>query len=195
VRKGHPKFEHSHTEFRDKALYLNGRYELAKEPGGYHALCKTPRLDYKSYTVALRFKAEEFGPGKGNLITGGTATRWFGLERSLDGKLVVTLNNHRFKKELDGPALEAGKWTVVACSVDIPGRKVIASLNGEILAEFELPEGFEPTVAGGRFRDSDKVWTFSDHSNGNTLHGLVDELMIYGRAMSAAELKKIPLRP
>src|SRR5262249_53539899 len=48
--------------------------------------------------------------------------------------------------EVEGAALEAGKWTVVACSVDVPGRKVIVFLNGKQVADVDLPKDFELDV-------------------------------------------------
>jgi Concanavalin A-like lectin/glucanases superfamily len=193
--KGEAEFELKNTEFKDNALSLNGVYEHNGRADGYRAVCKTPKLDYEKFTAALRFKAEEFGEGKSNLLTGGTLYRWFGLERSRGGNLVVTLNNRDFHKEVDGAALEKGKWVVVACSVDVPARKAVAAVNGKKVAVIDLPKDFKVAVAESKEKDADKVWSFTNYSNGNVFHGLVDELLIYGRALTAEELEKIPLRP
>ena len=69
--KGEAEFELKNTEFKDNALYLNGLYDKSTKLDGYFAVCKTPKLDYEKYSIALRFKAEEVGDGKGNLFTGG----------------------------------------------------------------------------------------------------------------------------
>lgn len=61
---GKVRFELFNVEFRDKALYLNGKYEFNAAENGYRAVCETPGLDYTNFTVAIRFKAEEFGPDK-----------------------------------------------------------------------------------------------------------------------------------
>jgi Concanavalin A-like lectin/glucanases superfamily len=206
---GEAAFDLQRTEFRENALYLNGLYEHFQPPGpnttlrGFRAICRTPAFSYESFAVAFRFKAEDFAqrksesfmPGKYNLLTGGTAYRWFGLELSAAGNLVVTLNNHSYKHEVEGATLEKGKWTVVACSVDVPKRKLIVFLNGKKVAAKELPERFEIDVAKSPEKDKDKGWTFTDYGNGNVFHGLVDELLIYGRSLSEEELEKIPLRP
>lgn len=210
-----PDFELRNTEFKDNALYLNGRYEFAVEKDGYRAICKTSGLDIERFAVALRFKSEEFDVvGKSNLFTGGVDIyRWFGLERSQRGNLVVMLNNGLFRKEVKGAALEKGKWTVVACSVDIPARKMIAAVNGKKVGVINIPKDFkiidvpknlqgidlpqeiEVAVANLKKKDTEKEWSFTNYGHGGCFHGLVDELLIYGRALSAEELEKIPLRP
>lgn len=189
-----PEFELKNTAFRDNALYLNGIYELGKSKDGYRAACKTSKLDYNTFTVALRFKAEEFGADKRTLLMAGPSHRWFGLERSAAGKLTVNLNNgHQF--EINDAALEAGKWTVVACGVDLPNRKVVVYLNGKLVATNELPKDFQLGVIDSKAKDNEKAWTFANYGSGSTFHGLVDELIIYGKMLSAEEFAKIPLRP
>lgn len=193
--KGGAEFDLTNTEFKEKALYLNGQYDRGNAAGGYRVVCKAPNLDYDTYSVALRVKAEEFGDRKSNLFTGGTSYRWFGLERSAAGNLVVTLNNGRFRKEVEGAALKAGEWVVVACAVDVPGRAVTVAVNGKKVAVVDLPKDFAVEVAKSKARDADKVWSFTNYSNGNVFHGLVDELLIYGQALTADELAKVPLKP
>jgi len=193
--KGEAKFYRQNTEFKDNALYLNGRYELDGQPGGFRALCRTPAIDYETFTVVLRLKAEDFSLSKSNLLTGGTSCRWFCLKRSEAGNLVVTLNNHVFSHEIKGATLEEGKWVVVACAVDVPHRKVLACLNGKIAAKIDLPREFDLEVVKSKWKDSDKVWSFADHSNACVFHGLVDEFLIYDRVLRPEELEKIALRP
>jgi hypothetical protein len=195
--KGEATFELINTEFQQNALYLNGIYESSGAPGGYRAVCRTPALNYETFTVAVRFKAEDFTPNKCNLLTGGTAYRWFGVERSPAGNLLVMFNNGDYKREIKGAPLEIGKWTVIACSVDVPRRRVVTCFNGRRVAEIDLPKDFELQVVKGQSgkEDYDKVWSFTNYSNGKVFHGIVDELLIYDRALSEDELDRLPLRP
>lgn len=226
AQKVNADFELQNTEFKDDAVYLNGLYDLSVEKGGYRAVCKTSGLEIERFTVAMRFKSEPHRLFHGeknildttNLFTGGVSSyRWFGLERTHNGNLVVWLNNGMYRKEIKGAFLEHEKWTVVACSVDIPARKVIAGVKGKKVTVIDLPKDFEflyfPTEIQGveipkevldRFatwkremmnKDTEKAWSFSNYSNGGVFHGLVDELIIYGRALNADELEKIPLWP
>jgi hypothetical protein len=220
-----PDFELQNTEFKDNALFLNGIYELSAEQPGYRAICKTSGLDIERFTVALRFKSEPFRLTSGeikpfptNLFTGGVDKyRWFGLERSQRGNLEIMLNNSLFHKEIKGAVLNHKKWNVVACSVDIPARKVITAVNGKPSGVIELPNDFKyfdlPNEVGGvelpkeiyatrdrlkiqlMNKDTEKEWSFANYSNGSCFHGLVDELLIFGRALTAEELERIPLRP
>jgi hypothetical protein len=195
ANKGNPEFELKNTEFKDDALYLNGIYEHNGKNDGYRAVCKTPQLDYNKFTVAIRFKAEEFGEHKSNLFTGGTSHRWFGMNRSAEGNLTITLNNQEFSHEIKDAGLEQGKWTVVACGVDLAARKVMVYLNGKQVATIDLPADFKLRVIESDAKDRDKVWSFTNYSNGTVFHGLVDELIIYGKMLSAEEFAKIPLHP
>lgn len=193
--KGEADFELKNTEYQDNALYLNGIYENDKRMGGYRAVCKTPKLDYKKFTVALRIKAEQIEWYQNNLFTGGTDYRWFGLTRSTQGKLAVSLNNGEFRKYVEGTNVEQGKWAVVACSVNIPERKVIVAVNGKKFEAIDLAKDFELTVASSEKKETDKVWSFTNYSNATVFLGQVDELLIYGQALSAEELEIIPLKP
>jgi hypothetical protein len=196
--KGNADFVLTNTDFKDNALYLNGEYQNPLKLG-YYAVCATPKLDYARFTVALRFKAEEFSDDKTNLktnlLTGGTAYRWFGLNRSEAGNLTVTLNNQDYAREIKDASIEEGKWTVVACGVDIPSRKIVVYLNGRKIGDVDLPKNFKLRVVDSDSKDADKQWSFTNYSNGNVFHGLVDELMIFAGMLSDKEFANIPLRP
>src|SRR5262249_4573562 len=63
--KGEAEFELKNTEFKENALYLNGKYENVRLNGkantdGFRAICTTPKMNYESFAVALRFKGESF---------------------------------------------------------------------------------------------------------------------------------------
>jgi uncharacterized protein YkwD len=182
------------TEFRDDALYLNGIYEFGPDAEkGYHALCRTPEFQYTAFTVTLRFQASSFtdDPATMGLIVGGRNHRWFALERSQAGHLTVTLNNRGFRHELTNTKLEAGKWTVVSCGVDLAARKAVVLLDGAQVGEFSLPSDFRLEVIGSMYEQSDKLWTFVNYSNTNLFHGLVDELVIHNRMLSPDEMRTV----
>ncbi len=192
-----PPFELTNTEFRSGALYLNGKYER-NETGtgdGYHAVVRCPALDYNQFTVALRFKADDFSQNHINLFTGGTSYRWFGMNRSEDGKLVITFNNQDYAHEVQAVPLTPGEWAVVVCGVDLPNRKVVVYFNGQKAATITLPAGFTLAVADSDAKEQDKRWTFTNFADGTTFHGLVDECIIYGKMLSDEEFARIPLKP
>jgi hypothetical protein len=192
--KKKPESELRNTQFKDNALYLNGLYDGGNKDG-FRAVCRTPKLDYTQFTVALRFKPEACGQRKDNLVTGGTSYRWFGMSRSPTGNLTITLNNQDFSHEIKGAAIDPGKWTVVACGIDLGKRKIAVYLNGKRAADIDLPAEFKLRIIDANVKEQDKVWTFTSYSNGNVFHGLVDELIIYGEMLSPREFAAIPLSP
>jgi hypothetical protein len=192
--KENPEFELKNTQFKDNALFLNGHYEFGSLEDGYRAVCETPKLDYTKFTVVFRFKPEKFDLDQTNLITGGTSSRWFGMNRSAAGNLTITLNNQDFSHEIKDAALEKGKWTTIACGVDVSNRKIVVYLNGKKIASIDLPKDFKLEEIDSDSNASDRYWSFTNYSNGDAFHGLVDELIIFGKMLSTEEFEKIPLR-
>ncbi|HVX11620.1 MAG TPA: redoxin family protein [Pirellulales bacterium] len=193
--QGGPPFELRNTEFIDNALYLTGIYE-GNSSDGYHAVGQTPGLDYSRFSVVVRFRPDSAGSGKTNILTGGTATRWFGMQRSAAGRLTITLNNQAFRHEVAKVVIAEGKWTGIACAVDLQQGNVLVYADGQQADEFTLPPDFKLAIIGNkRFEERDKVWTFSNYSNGNVFFGLVDELLVYGKPLSddqLAAMSKLP---
>ncbi len=197
--QGQAEFELQNTEFRENALYLNGVYQLGPDSKGYRAVCRTPSFRFTAFTAAVRFQAEEFTAAvrfdaltstKSSLLIGGTSYRWFGLQRSAAGNLEVMFNNGKLRHEIPGAPLEAGRWTVVLCGVDLAGRKVVVYVDGKKVDEFDLPADFTLEVIGSPEEATDKVWAFANYSNANCFHGLVDELVIYNRLLTPAEIEQ-----
>src|SRR5262245_38934468 len=48
--KTNPDFELAHTEFKDGALYLNGKYENGIDKDGYRAVCSMSKWNYATFT-------------------------------------------------------------------------------------------------------------------------------------------------
>jgi hypothetical protein len=193
--KGVAKFELKNTQFKDQALYLNGKYEwgAGSEANGYRAVCLTPTMNYETFTVVIKIKPEEFTRLKNNLITGGLSYRWFGLQTTEAGALTVTFNNQAFSEDIEKAVLEEGKWATVACGVNVPGRKVVVYFKGKRVAQINLPKDFELAVLKSKEKVRDKSWSFTNYSNGNVFHGLVKELLIYDRVLSPEEFEKVSL--
>jgi pilus assembly protein CpaB len=184
---GNAKFELKNTQFKDESLYLNVIKDGAYTDG-YRAVCVTPEINYETFTVVIRVKPEVFS----NLITGGISYRWFGMQMSHTGELVITLNNQSFSKVIDKVRLENGKWATVACAVNVPGRKIIVLLNGVKAEQIDLPNDFELEVVKAKV--DDKEWSFRNYSNANYFQGFVRELLVYDRVLSLYELEEISLQ-
>ena len=187
-------FQLKNTAFRDGALYLSGEYEHGTEGKGFHAVGATPALDYATFTVAMRFKAEAFASRKSTLLVGGTSYRWLVLGRSAEGRLTIGLNNRDFEREAPGTRIATDRWYVVACGFDLPKHRLVSYLDGRKVLDIALPRNFQLRAITDRV-EGDKVWTFTNYASGNVFHGVVDELIVYNRMLTSEEFKKIPLRP
>src|SRR5215213_796089 len=83
--------------FQQSALYLNGIYRppLKESSGkGFQAICKLEKITKDHFTVALRFKPDRGGEGR-NVLMGGRALRWFGIQVGTSGRLELVFNNGR----------------------------------------------------------------------------------------------------
>lgn len=195
--KGGPRFDTRNVTFKEGALHLDGLYGLGASDG-YLAACRTPKLDFGSFTVGVRFKPEDFGivpnvkkpATKTNLIVGGPLYRWFTLFRAPSGNLAIAFNNRTATQEFRGAPIEKGKWSAVACAVDVPKRKVVAYLNGKKVGDIALPKTFKLVVPEGTDGENDKVWNFTNYSTGETYHGLVDEFVVYDRPLPTKDLER-----
>jgi hypothetical protein len=178
------------TEFRDNALYINGRFGLGREgkEGGYTAVFHTPSLNYGKFTAAILFKAESFDARKTNILTAGEGYRWFGLSRSRAGRLEITLNNAKWSREIETAPLDEGKWTSVVCGADFVARRVVVYFNGTKAQEIRLPARFALEVTSSQEKENEKNWSFTNYGNGTVFHGLVDRLLISNHMLSPGEL-------
>ena len=161
-----------------------------------------PQLDYRAFTVSWRFR---FDPTdhewphattrrtwrRQNLITGGTSHRWLIISRGLSKKLNIAFNNDNVGIELPDVELPEGVWMRIACSFDLADRRrMLVMLDGRKVADIELPEGFSLKVFGSKAEVTDRLFTFTNYSSGQTFAGQIDDLTVYPRAMSEEELAR-----
>ncbi|HET6884503.1 MAG TPA: LamG-like jellyroll fold domain-containing protein [Pirellulales bacterium] len=175
--------------FRDGAMYLEGQ-PLSAGGEGDAVMLVSRRLDLSHFTVAVRFKADDFAD-RHNYIIGADWNGWFGLSRLSTGNLAFSLSGGDFYREVQAARLEPGRWTVVACGLDLNLGKAIVYLNGSLAGEFDIPRTLE------RHKDNPpnnpiQFWTFQRRAD--KFHGLVDELLIYDQLLTHDEFAKIPLR-
>jgi hypothetical protein len=182
---GQAAFEPKSPPCRENALYLDGKY-LRHNCG-----CRLPGdFDAAQFSVAVRFKAEAFpaadSPTRATLLTAKREQHLlFALKRSVAGNVVVLLPCGEY--EIEGSNVEVGKWNTITCSVDLPAHKLILYLNRALVGQIDLPDDLKlQEVRADKL--SNAIWTFVDDANKDAFHGLVDELIIYRRALSSAEL-------
>ena len=172
-------FEETNTQLRRNALYLDGDYSNSNStPDGIF----TPAMSPKSFTVCLRVKPEDLV--NDNIVCVDSRRRFFSL-RANGNQLEVTLSNQDFKKSV-GISIWKGRWSTLACSVDMHSRKILVSEGHGPVVEVEVPEGL-------RFQPKRCEWRFTNYSNGSVFHGLVDEFLVIDRALTAGELAALPI--
>ena len=194
---GKAKVTLKNTTFKEKALVVNGIYPFGeKDPEkASDVQIATPKMSYDAFTVAVRFKADEFSDKGNPVIVGGPGYRWFHVGANGAGNLSVRLNGGDQVFEAKDTKLAANKWVVVACSVSAKDKKVNVFVDGKKADEFALLNDFAFTVATTDAKDRDRVWTTINYSNSGTFKGMIDELIIYDTALTAEQLAKVPLKP
>jgi hypothetical protein len=156
-----------------------------------------PDLSYRAFTVAVDFKITEFVPFSGNILSGGPSYRWFGLEA--DGGILalrLSVKGGSFFVPFVNVRLQSNQWYQVAASVDLDSGQVGVFLNGIRVGELYVGAAAVFNVVGTSSEPWDKVFSFRNHGNASTLVGCADNLQIYSRAASDAEVaERIAPRP
>jgi hypothetical protein len=85
----------------------------------------------------------------------------------------------------------AGDWTHLTGVFDRPANKIRIYVNGALGAEATLPASFVPWHATGPLVVGREKW---NGQTGNPWRGLIDEVRVYSRVLSAAEIQGIVSR-
>ncbi|MBI9101607.1 MAG: thioredoxin family protein [Spirochaetales bacterium] len=168
----------------DGTVYSDGTYgtsEFVMAPADF---------SFEEFTVGLRFKVEEISSWRMNILAGGTSYRWFSI-RYTDDELEVTLNN---QDDIFGTSLkrvvDPGNWYSIVCSVNLNSGKVFFSFSDREPVVINLPAGFElAAITAGA--DYDKVFSFTNYSNGTKFQGYIDDLFVFNTALSVDEVFRI----
>jgi serine/threonine protein kinase len=184
-----PGAQIKNAEQKDGVLELSGDYEN-RNPPGYRAVFSTPDLNYNHFTAAIRLRPERVNDV---LLVGGTSYRWLSVRWTSTSNLTFHLNNQRFSEVIRGVRVLENKWLTLAVSCDLDARQAVVYLDGKKEATIQLPDDLKLDVVGTNSEQSDKVWAVTNYSNGNAFKGQVDELVIFGRVLSDAEIKALRL--
>lgn len=180
----------SNTEILDGTLFLNGLYANASG-NGFIARTPISRMSYSNFAIAVDFKPLDMeSPDKQVILMGGPGWRWIGFEPRRS-RLVLTFNNGREAHVFNEAELHVGEWHRLICSVNTREGVVRTYLNGLALEEVRLDDGFRFDVMGTSQDSNDKLFTFTNYSNGNAFHGYADNLMIFRRALTDQEMRSV----
>ena len=209
-----------HARGNPEALGFKGTLEFRMNPGYNNkcSFLRMPgeKLEYnavgnfnpKAGTISFWFKAQNWNPGgyghtkiskfkhllsvRIKTTTGKAAFTFYKYFRGADLSFLITpsLNKKNFICGFDGSILKKGKWYKVDCSwgkgkmaVYIDGKKLTSTSYGDSykkVADGKLQSGkilINPIFWGGKHENEDAKT-------------LIDDVKIYGRALSGAEIKR-----
>lgn len=176
------------------ALRVHGTSDLQiskyfQSDNGY-AGCRVPALNRSSFTMAVRLKRDEVSLKTHRaLLSAGLYTGWFSLQLSELKQVWVLLNGSKTYFRVDEPTFKSGSWVTLACSVDVPSKKVQLYWDGELVLDEDLPDDFKftPFQEKDQFQ-FDKSIGFTNYGLRDTFKGQVDELIIIDRALAPSEM-------
>lgn len=164
--------------------FTNGTLSLP--PEFFTASARITGFSYSSFTVAFDFKPLNFGYPHSTFLSGGPSYRWIGFENDSQGHLHLTLNNSNRRYAFTN-VLESNRWHTVVCAVDLPSQQIVTFLDGQQLPDIVLA-GFQFEVVGTALEEWDKVFSFWNDGDGSHFAGFADNLRVYRRALSPAEI-------
>lgn len=85
-----------------------------------------------------------------------------------------------------------GQWTTLALTVDLQTKAIVTYANGNQVDELLLPKDFVSNVMNDeKWKDHDKVLTFTDFSDGGTFHGLVAGLLTCDAILTGDQVRHL----
>jgi hypothetical protein len=179
----------TNTVITNNSLYLNGVY-FTRFGKPSKADFKPTVFDYRRFTVVVKLQPEN--SCEKTLFAGGTSCRWFVLRTDKRGRAELSFNNLELRHPVEGLAVTNGKWITLALVFDLQSRRAVVYADGRRADEVILPKEFDLAVINDtRWRESDKVLTFTDYSNGNTFEGLVAGIITFDTILSADQVRRL----
>ena len=161
----------------------------------YQSEAKTPLLNgfsYRSFTVAVDFYLREFQPFGNLILSGGPSYRWFTLETWND-VLVARFDTKNGEKLMgsENVRVTTNQWYQAVVSADLDTGLAQIYLNGVLVLERNIGRNAEFNVVGTASEPWDKVFSFRNYGDASTLVGCADNLQVYNRAATPAEVAGI----
>jgi hypothetical protein len=126
------------------------------------------------------------------LLAGGEACRWLVLSSDEGGEVELSLNNHEFCHPIQNLTVTNGQWTTLAMTVDLQAKTIVTYADGNRVDELLLPKDFVLDVMNDEtWKESDKVLTFTDYSDGGTIHGYIAELLTFDSILTGEQVGRL----
>jgi hypothetical protein len=190
--EGHPYIGSAsltNSVITNNCLYLNGIY-FTRLGNPSRAVFKPKVFDYRRFTVVVKLQPEN--SCEKTLFAGGTSCRWFVMRTDKKGQIELSFNNLEFRHPVESLAVTNGQWITLALCFDLESRRALVYADGRQADEVILPKDFDLAVINDTtWRESDKVLTFTDYSNGNTFKGLVAGILTFDTILSAEQVRQL----
>jgi len=145
-------------------------------------------FNYQQFSIVVKLRPENISYA--TLLVGGTGHRWLVVNTDKDGRVKLSFNNHQFRHAVDSLIITNGQWTTLALTFDLQARKTVVYANGKQAEAIVLPEAFVLDVMNDeKWRESDKVLTFTDGATGGTFRGLVAGLLTFNSVLSPNQVR------
>jgi hypothetical protein len=179
----------TNTVISNNSLHLNGIY-FTQFGNPSVAVFKPKVFDYRRFTVVVKLQPES--SCEKALFAGGTSCRWFVMRTDKQGRVELSFNNFQLRHPVESLAVTNGQWITLALCFDLQSRRAIIYADGRRADEVILPKDFDlAVISDATWRESDKVLTFTDYSNGNTFEGLVAGVLIFDAILSADQVLRL----
>jgi hypothetical protein len=162
------------------------------DDGGYVAVTDSPQLTPEEFTLMVWVSPREYKLGQVIVDKADWAddsfARGFGLclgDRDLPSDRVsFTMGNGGWTHVFSSQTIPLGQWTHIACSYD--GKKGRVFVNGEVDGVVTptntaiSPSRFDMRIGKSNFDSRDR-----------TFQGLIDDVLLFGRALSLDEIRSV----
>lgn len=164
-----------------KALVMPGSY-------GLKLLDDTSALG-ESYTISFWMKSNTVGSAVDPTLTAGTFSPEYWLNLTLDGKIWSKANGSYIDTNASG-AYTANKWQNVVLVVDgKTAGKTDGTVNGQLYVDGELVSSGD--IAKGIMTQSGAKLYFGVNAWDAYFSGAVDDILLFNKALTAAEIQGI----
>lgn len=183
-----PAMELDNVKFSRQALQLPG-----PDYANYIAEAFIPNLNYSNFTVAVDFAPCSVDSSHSTILSGGPGYRWLTVGVDPWGRLQLELNNGNYLYSFTNQ-ISSNRWHTLVCSVELAEQRIVVFLDRRQVDVVPL-FNFTFNSIGTDYEWSDKTFLFRDLGDATILCGYVDNLRIYDRALTAAEVQRVRVHP
>lgn len=181
----------SNMEMKNGSLVFDGKYV-------YHGVSRSwsdifvPELNFDNFTIAMSFMPKAW-PKRSN--------QFFIIGRNCGDPMAVQFRDGKIRFIFDTSRnivaeseISLNEWNWFVCSVDAVARKVGIVVNGIHEETHSLPANFSWSISSGGNDPALRGFHFGNPGAGTRYTGMIDEFVVYDRALDEKELDRVVKR-